>query len=93
MLQKLINVLLGRHTIGAALFHFDKAVAKLEAVEAQEVKEIERRKHEIAESTAALNLATNTATIARNKANKIRDFFGDTDEDLAGNVNTLRAIA
>lgn len=93
MLRKLINILLGRHTIDGALFHFDKAVAKLDAVEKQEVKEIERRKLEIAESTAALNLATSTATIARNKANKIRNFFGDAEEDLVENINTLRAIA
>jgi hypothetical protein len=92
MLQKLIEILLGRHTIEGALFHFNKAIEKLDAVEKQEAAEIERRKQEIAESSAALDIATAKATIARNRANKLRDFFGET-EDLAPNINTLRAIS
>lgn len=92
MLQNIIDFLFSRHSIGDALTHFDKAVAKLEAVEKQEVAKMERRKAQIAKSIAALDIATKTATIARNKATKIRSFFGDSDEDTADNINTLRAI-
>jgi predicted nucleic acid-binding Zn-ribbon protein len=92
MLQALINFLLMRSTLDDALSHFNRAITKLDAVEKQEVKEIERQKQDIAEAQAKLEDATRKATIARNKAAKLRDLFGDTDEDLAPNINTLRAI-
>lgn len=92
MLQKLINTVMGRRTIDNAVMHFNKAIEGLEAVEKQEVEEIERRKVEIAQSTAALEASTKTANIARNRAAKLRTIFGESEEDSADSINTLRAI-
>jgi GTP1/Obg family GTP-binding protein len=93
MLQTIINFLLMRDTLDSALSHFNRAIDKLDAVEKQEVKEMERHKQDIAEAEAKFAEATRKATIARNKSAKLRDLFGDSDEDLAPNLNTLRAIA
>jgi sigma54-dependent transcription regulator len=93
MLQTIIDFLLMRTTLDSALSDFNRAIDKLDAVERQEVKEIERQKQDIAEAEAKLVYATRKATIARNKAAKLRDIFGESEEDLAPNINTLRAIA
>jgi hypothetical protein len=93
MLQKLLEKLFGRHTVEDALVHFNFAIDKLEKVERQEVAEMERRKQDLAEAAAGLETATRNATIARNKAAKIRDFIGDSEDDLKDGINTLRAIA
>lgn len=76
MLQKLLEIILGRHTVESAMLHFHKALNKLEAVERQETEEITRREQDIAEAIAAREQAVRQRARAVTNADKLREFIG-----------------
>lgn len=90
-LQALFHRLFGS-TINGAMFHFNKAIQELEAVENREVEVAKRKKQDILELQTEFDAATREATRARNKANKLRAMFGDSDEDEEPNIATLKAV-
>ncbi|MDR9847101.1 hypothetical protein [Herbaspirillum huttiense] len=103
LLQKLMAILSGGHTMEAALTHFNRAIDKLEAFIQQEQQNVVAKAIDIAQAQADKSMSERNAAQARNKLAKLKALVGDDHDfdqpespapaaDTAKAVEILRAV-
>ena len=79
LLQKLMAILSGGHTIEAALTHFNRAIDKLEAFIQQERQNVAAKAIDIAQAQADKSMSERNVNLAINKLDKLKALIGDDD--------------
>ena len=80
LLQKLMAILSGGHTMEAALTHFNRAIDKLEAFIQQEQQNVVAKAIDIAQAQADKSMSERNVKIAINKVDKLKALVGDDDD-------------